>query len=348
MPRIIRVNGRYRLRELVGQGAYGKVYRATDLASGEDVVVKMERIDVMPATLEHEYTILRQLEGLTGIPCAHWFGEENKFNALVLDCLGPSLDKFFNNNCTISAVTTVISQLLHRLQSIHARNFIHRDVKPSNALIGVGGLVYLIDFSVAMEYRNPKTRLPYPLRQHLPFVGTPTYASINSHLGYELSRRDDLESLAYTMIYLFRGSLPWETGPFTDILEQKRQVHELCPDLPNEIKLFMDYTRSLEFSSKPDYEYLHGLLKQLSARPSEESDIILDGNGCNTYLDWYVHVCYCILYDSHSPDLAQSLSDRATPKARKIAASHTHSMKHGRCTTRATRTAQIMGKTAQC
>jgi serine/threonine protein kinase len=101
---------------------------------------------------------------------------------------------------------------ISRLQHIHTRNFIHRDLKPRNVLIGVRNnahIIYLVDFSLSKQYRDPNTHVHVMPGHTTSFIGTPAFASINSHLGLELGRRDDLESLVYLLIYLVRGCLPW-------------------------------------------------------------------------------------------------------------------------------------------
>ncbi|KAF9230310.1 kinase-like domain-containing protein [Melanogaster broomeanus] len=154
------------------------------------------------------------------------------------------------------------------LQDVHSVDYIHRDLKPSNILIGRepnAHHIYLIDFSHATEYRHPKTRLHHSFRNNQCFIGTPTFAPINSHLGFEQGRRDDLESLAYIMIYFFHGRLPWSDGPNDIILEQKQNVYQLLPDIPDEMKSLLHYARNLDYSSKPDYDYLRKLMRALRA-----------------------------------------------------------------------------------
>jgi serine/threonine protein kinase len=158
---------------------------------------------------------------------------------------------------------------------MHSRNFIHRDLKPANMVMGIGhkaGLVYLIDFGLSKQFRDPKTHI------HISFsnadtahqlTGSAAFTSIHSHSGQELSRRDDLESLAYILIYFLRGSLPWQRLNEGDsLLKIKQQItaHELCLGLPVEFLQFINYTRSLSFSDKPDYGYLCSLFEGLLVR----------------------------------------------------------------------------------
>jgi serine/threonine protein kinase len=146
-------------------------------------------------------------------------------------------------------------------------------VKPANILIGIGNnahLVYLVDFSLAKQYRDPRTRAHIEFHHHSPFIGTPAFASVNSHLGANLGRRDDLESLTYLLIYLLRGSLPWldsGTGHADAILEKKHNILDSY-ELPDALKKMLKYSRTLAFDSKPDYEYLRALAGELHSSAS--------------------------------------------------------------------------------
>jgi serine/threonine protein kinase len=171
-----------------------------------------------------------------------------------------------------------------RLAHIHSRNFVHRDLKPSNILIGVGkrsSIVHVIDFGLSKEFRDPLTHQHIPLSNALGLIGTATFASVNSHLGLELGRRDDLESLAYILIYFLRGSLPWQGLEFKEhdfVLERKQRtsVHELCHGLPVEFGVFLEYSQSLSFVDKPDYNYLCGLFNTLLSQQRSQGDLTCD------------------------------------------------------------------------
>lgn len=177
---------------------------------------------------------------------------------------------------------------ISRLQYIHSRNFVHRDLKPSNILVGVenrASIVHVIDFGLSKQFRSPETHLHIPLRGGRGLTGTLTFASINSHAGLEVGRRDDLESLAYILIYFLRGDLPWEGLADTELVAQQkseRSAAELCHGLPIEFATLLDHARSLQFEDKPDYSYLSGLF---------DHSLLREGNLNDDVFDWAVGRC---------------------------------------------------------
>ena len=159
------------------------------------------------------------------------------------------------------------------MESIHARHYIHRDIKPDHFMTGVDDHIYLIDFGLAQNFRDPTTHVHIPLTTGNNLVGTIRYTSINSHMGLQQSRRDDLESLAYTVMHLLCRKLPWQGISLSHNTIRQSIVHhrkrELCQYnhdiIPSSLMTFVHYSRSLSFKEKPDYVYLHGLIKKLLA-----------------------------------------------------------------------------------
>jgi hypothetical protein len=134
--------------------------------------------------------------------------------------------------------------------------------------------IFLIDFNLAHLFRNPATYLHTPFTTDHPIVGTLPFISINGHQGNSQSRRDDLESLAYTIIYSALGDLPWTSNStrIDKLLCKKTSVtaEELCKGLPAPFCKFVTYVRSLDFTEKPDYQYLHSILLQCSETVADQ------------------------------------------------------------------------------
>ncbi|KAG2102491.1 kinase-like domain-containing protein [Suillus discolor] len=274
----VRVDGRFRLGDVLGSGSYAVVYLARNIITDDSVALKLETVVNDSSSVECEYHILKQLEGGLGIPRTLWFGRESVYHALVLERLGPSLHQLFlanNQKFGLLDVVNIGDQLLSRLEYIHSHNYVHGDIKPQNVLVGLRNLrhtTFIIDFGITKTYWNTTTSDHVPFRHGRRLSGTPAFASINTHLGVEPGRRDDLESLTYMLIYLLCGSLPWLTSddeklPTSTILKRKAHatIADICHGIPVEFVTFLIYTHSLAFAEDPDYDHLRSLLRGLCA-----------------------------------------------------------------------------------
>jgi len=153
----------------------------------------------------------------------------------------------------------------------------NRDIKPDNFLIGLpnsksASTIHITDFGMAKHYRDPKTKVHIPYRENKSSPGTVRYMSINTHLGREQSRRDDLESLGYVFMYFLRGRLPWQDlraqtdEQLYEKIGEKKQttpISELCEGFPKEFAIYMDYVRKLSFQETPDYDFLRDLFTKV-------------------------------------------------------------------------------------
>lgn len=243
--------------------------------------------------MQGEYRIYTALVGGVGIPQVRWYGQDPSscYNALVMDLLGPSLEDLFNyckRKFSLKTVLLLGDQMLSRLEFIHTKNFIHRDIKPDNFLMGLGrrqNMVHLIDFGLAKKYRDTRSNQHIKYREDKNLTGTARYASINTHLGIEQSRRDDLESLGYVLIYFINGSLPWQgqraatkKTKYEKIRDRKisTTTDALVGIHRAEFGVYMNYCRGLKFDERPDYTYLRSIFRGLLAREGLSYDYNFD------------------------------------------------------------------------
>jgi len=285
------VGGLYTIGRKLGSGSFGDIHLATNIQNGDELAAKLEYAKCKHPQLLYEAKLLKHLQGGPGIANLHYCDQENGYNVMVIDLLGPSLEDLFasrNRRFSEKTVLMIADQMLHRIEYLHSKSFIHRDIKPDNFLIGRGrksGLLYMIDFGLAKKYRDQKTHQHIPYRENKNLTGTARYASINAHLGIEQSRRDDLEAIGYVLMYFMRGQLPWQgisaatkQEKYQKIMEKKMStmVDVLCRDAPAEFAVYINYTRALRFEDRPDYAHLRRLLKDRFANEHFQNDGIFD------------------------------------------------------------------------
>jgi len=287
----LRVGGKFRLGRKIGAGSFGDIYMGTNVQTGDEVAIKLESIKSKHPQLLYESKLYKILAGGIGVPNVHWYGVEGDYNVMVIDLLGPSLEDLFsfcNRKFGLKTVLMLADQMVNRVEYVHAKNFIHRDIKPDNFLIGLGkkaNQVHVIDFGLAKKYRDSKAQQHIAYREGKNLTGTARYASINTHLGIEQSRRDDLEAVGYVLMYFNRGSLPWQglkangkKEKYEKIMEKKMStpIEVLCKHFPSEFVTYLNYCRSLRFEDRPDYAYLRRLLKDLFFREGYQYDFVFD------------------------------------------------------------------------
>ena len=263
--------GKYKILRTIGKGCFSKVYLGINISNKKLFAIKVEKKFIENPILENEAYILFNMKG-PGIPSVVSFGHFKKFKILVQTLLGKSLRKIWvenNGKLNIKDICMIAIQTLERIEYIHSKDYIHRDIKPDNFLVGNpdNSQIYIIDFGNARKYRSSRTKKHIKNIKQNKVFGTIFFLSLNVLRGNEQSRRDDLESLGYMYIYLYK-SLPWCTVKSktmmdliykTKEIKEKLSIEQLCENMPTEMCVYMKYVRDLTFDQEPDYIFLRKL-----------------------------------------------------------------------------------------
>ena len=266
---------KYKAIKLIAEGSFGSIYEGIDIKTKNRVAIKLEE-RIKFNLLEKEAYNLFTLKGY-GIIEVLSFGRNQKYNIMIQPLLGDSLYKLFlkcKKKFTLKDICLIGLQCLERIEWVHIKNLIHRDIKPDNFLMGIKDprIIYLIDFGLSKKYRSERTlkHIQFALTKKL--TGTARYASINALKGFELSRRDDLESFCYMIIFFLMKKLPWQgvkaqtqAKRYKKILESKEDfnIDEHKDLIPSEFIKIFKYVKRLKFDEEPNYNMIRNGFKQI-------------------------------------------------------------------------------------
>lgn len=269
------INNKYKIIEKIGEGSFGNIFKALNIRTRENVVVKIESILGETKLLKHETIVYQYLKGVHGVPKIKWYGKDETNYYMVLELLGPSIEnvKSKTMNFSLRSTLTIGLKVLNLLMEIHEKGLIHRDVKPDNFLFGKPNRtnkidtseMYIIDFGFCKSFIENENHIPFKKTHGL--IGSPSFASINAHDLNELSRRDDIESLAYMMIYLFHEKLPWQDIKVSNVKERNVIMKEAKlkiqsdPEIHPAFKIFLYNARKLSFEDTPNYNEMASILE---------------------------------------------------------------------------------------
>ena len=278
---------KYHCIKKIGQGSFGQIYEA--YYNNDKYALKIENRKKDYNLLQKEAAIINYLKG-SNIPFVKSFGFTSNYNILVMQLLGKSLENLLMERKIFSLKTVCMIgyQMINILEFIHEKHILHRDIKPDNFVMGLdelSNIVYLIDFGLAKKYRSMTTLNQYPMVKKNKLTGTARYASINALKGYEQSRRDDLESVGYILIYFLNGKLPWQgiiaktkEEKYKKILGKKMEISssELCNGIPKEFVEFLEYIKNLGYNERPEYDMLRHLFDNIMEKNKFDYDYIYD------------------------------------------------------------------------
>lgn len=258
------VANKYKLLEKINSGSFGSIFKAENIRTGDILAMKVEKKDTNNniCTLKNEAKIYQYLNNLYGFPQLKWFGTDSEHNYLAIELYLFSLNALVKREKTldIKLVAFFGKQMMERIQVLHSKFLLHRDIKPDNFLLDAQNTLFLIDFGLCKRYDYNGVHIVKT--QITSLIGTANYASLNIHNGIEPSRRDDVESCIYIMIYMLFGRLDWEhCATNSDIMALKAVIgSDKCRHLPAFISEMLKYVRQLDFYDEPDYNYLVRLL----------------------------------------------------------------------------------------
>lgn len=276
------ISNRWTVIERIGNGGQGRVYMAMDSKTGSLVAIKVRMRNHMEERLYNEAFFLGEIseefenEESSITPSFHTYKQQGNEELLIMDLMGPSLETHFKQNyrnISGNELISIFKKAVSCLEKLHSIGIVHRDIKPDNLCFAPGqhnGNLYLIDFGLASYYSDRCSGEHYEHTWDNGFVGTEMYASLNQHMGGSPCRKDDLESLCYSMMELECGNLPWATVEASDVLDKYGQLlkwksepaRQICENYPKYFYDILKYIEELPYKAAPSYSYIQGLLDE--------------------------------------------------------------------------------------
>jgi serine/threonine protein kinase len=291
----MRICNRYLVQKPLGEGAFSKVFAGKDVLTDQDVAIKFDNSNVKSGKTRrdlvlYEAAVLTELHlggTLKGIPRLHWNGyvtskSKKEIPLIVIDRLGDDLETVITRRKKLSRRETshIAVALLDIVQRLHEAGFLHRDLKPANIMLGYSDLnIYIADFGLAKKYVGTDGKHIAFTDKKSGITGTLRYCSTHTHGNVESSRRDDLQSLFFIVVYMLQGSLPWQSSQKKKKDPSVESDQRLCvaqmktsllygkwndSDLPKSLGQFASDIRQIEFEKTPDYDRLRSLLRAIN------------------------------------------------------------------------------------
>jgi serine/threonine protein kinase len=267
------IANKYNIIEKLGSGSFGSIFKAENIRTHEMVAIKMELLSSETKLLKNETKIYQYLSSFSsnvGIVKVKWFGVHANCYCMAINLLGLSLKEYKQHSdfpFSLEQVIGLTKQMISLLEYIHSKGLIHRDIKPENFLFGMEDkreTLHLIDFGFCKTYlQHDKTHIPINSIAKRSIIGSPNFISLNIHNGIEPTRRDDLESIAYIIMYLLScdKEIKWNNNKLEAIKQMKTK---LCAnyDTHEIVKTYLQYCRGLHFNEEPNYKYINTFLSR--------------------------------------------------------------------------------------